>query len=309
MAPGTSPQENPPFLASEFPPAALPEQARYHFIPFPLERTVSYGGGTRQGPAAILQASQQLEAWDEETNALFPGTAEGDTGGFYTHPPIDCSAANADPQDEAATLDALQAAGNLVADLVEAGKRPLLLGGEHTVTGGPVVELVRRGRRFGIVQIDAHADLRDTYEGSPLSHACVMRRAAELDVPIFQIGVRALCQAEAEYRAERKGQLTWLDAHELPEHPPALLLPRDFPTEVYVTVDVDGLDPAIMPGTGTPVPGGLGWFQVLAYLRKVSLERIIIAADVVEFAPIPTLHHADFTAAKLAAKLVLLMNR
>ncbi len=297
-------EEFPAFLSSEFPPAASAGAAEFHFIPFPLERTVSYGGGTVNGPSAILQASLQLEAWDEEAGALLPGDR-----GFFTHPPIDCTAANAAPGDDAPTQAALDAAGKLVADLVEAGKLPLLFGGEHTVTGGPIAELVRRGRNFGIVQIDAHADLRDTYEGSPLSHACVMRRAAELGVPLFQIGVRALSQEEAEYRAAHKDQVYWIDAHELKERPPMLVLPHDFPAEIYITVDVDGLDPAIMPSTGTPVPGGLGWFQALAYLRKVAMERKVIAADIVELAPQPGLHHADFLTAKLAAKLVAMMAR
>jgi agmatinase len=296
--------EFPPFLSSEFPPAAGAEEADFHFIPFPLERTVSYGGGTVKGPGAILQASLQLEAWDEEENALLPGSR-----GFFTHPAIDCSAANGAPGEDAPTQAALDAAGRLVADLVEAGKFPLLFGGEHTVTGGPIAELARRGREFGIVQIDAHADLRDTYEGSKLSHACVMRRAAELGVPLFQIGVRALCQEEAEYRAAHPDRLWWLDAHELEQRPPTLLLPREFPAEIYVTVDVDGLDPAIMPSTGTPVPGGLGWFQALAYLRKVALERRVIAADIVELAPIDGMHHADFLTAKLAAKMLGLFPR
>ncbi len=274
------------FLEDDLPEVG-PDDALFHLIPFPLERSLSYGSGTAGGPSAILEASTQLEAFDGQR---IPGEA-----GIYCHLPIDCSGDDVE--------EMLHMAGKQVAACVGAGKIPIMLGGEHTVTVGPVRALAERGYEFGVVQFDAHADLRDTYQGSPLSHACVMRRVAELDVPIFQIGVRSLSAVEGAYRADPS--VPHLDAAELMTGGyPESLLPDDFPEQVYITFDVDVFDPSLMPSTGTPEPGGLFWYEAIEGLRRVLDGRRLLAADVVELAPKADWSAADFTAAKLVYTLM-----
>ena len=277
---------SPSFLGSEFTPSA-PEEARFHIVPVPLERTVSYGSGAASGPNAILQASLQLEAFD---GVSYPGQS-----GMFTAPHVDCSG------DMRTILRRIEAAAR---EVFEQDRIPVLLGGEHSLTQAAVQACRESGRDFGVVQIDAHADLRDVYDETPYSHACVMRRIAELGIPIFQIGVRSLCREEIEYRAEHG--IPFLDASDLQRSGfPDPLLPEDFPKEVYLTFDVDGLDASLMPATGTPEPGGLSWWHALnAVERVVQHGRRLIGLDVVELAPIPGLHSADYLAAKLTYVLM-----
>lgn len=273
------------FLESEIP--DLPaEDCFFHVISAPMEETVSYGGGTANGPSAILAASDQLEAFD--------GVSCPCELGIHTVP------------EPCHSLDDIQAE---VSKAWENGRFPVLLGGEHTVTLGALRALKAAGEEFGVVQFDAHADLRDEYEGSKLSHACVMRRAVDdLNLPIFQIGVRALSLEEHEFRIEKN--IPHLDAKEIAENGiPATLLPDGFPEKVYVTFDVDGLDPSAMPSTGTPVPNGLTWRESFDCLEKIAAERNIIAIDVVELAPIQDLHGPDFGAALLVYTLMGLAER
>lgn len=268
------------FLESEIP-NLPPEECFFHVICAPMEETVSYGGGTGRGPQAILEASDQLEAFDGESCPCELG--------IYTVP------------ENFQTLEKIEAE---VSNIWKQNKFPVLLGGEHTVTLGALRALNAAGEEFGIIQFDAHADLRDEYEGSTLSHACVMRRAIDdLGLPLFQIGVRALSLEEHELRIERGIQFSngWNFSSED--------LPADFPEKVYITFDVDGLDPSIMPSTGTPVPNGLTWREAFQCLEKIAAERKIIAADVVELAPIDGLHAPDFGAAQLVYKIMGLAAR
>lgn len=269
-----------------------PTQARFHIIPVPFERTTSYGGGTREGPGAILEASQQLETWDGESNPSLLG--------------IHTRASVAVDGDIEAVMEAIAVA---TAAAVRAGALPVAIGGEHTVTCGVVRGLLRSGiGPFGVVQIDAHADLRDRYEGNPYSHASVMRRVVEDGVPLFQLGVRACC--EEELRARRDFGVGAIDARELVVgNRMSLELPADFPEQVFFTVDVDGLDPSVFPSTGTPVPGGLGWYQTLALFESVARQRRIIGFDVMEFAPIPGFHAYEFAAAQLIYKFMGICQR
>ena len=261
------------FLESEIP--DLPaEQCLFHVIPAPYEKTVSYGEGTAQGPEAILEASFQLEAYD--------GVSCPCTHGIFTHP-------------EAATLEEISEA---VSAVLKLGGIPVVLGGEHTVTYGALQAFKQAGTEFGVVQFDAHADLRDTYNGDPLSHACVMRRAVEMDIPLFQIGVRALSLHEVQLREERN--IPHLDGYDIGLNGiPAHLLPDGFPEKVYVTFDLDALDPSIMPSTGTPEPGGLDWFHTFKSMEQIAADKTVIGYDVVELAPIEKLHAPDFLAARL----------
>ncbi|EPR44700.1 agmatinase [Desulfovibrio sp. X2] len=277
----------PLFHADEFP-ACAPDQAFFHVIPCPFEASVSYGGGTADGPAAILAASAQLEA---NVGRRLPGSR-----GIYTAPAIDCSGS---PEDvlfriEAATAKALAL-----------GAVPVLLGGEHTVSLGAFRACAKLDRPVGLIQFDAHADLRDTYEDSPYSHACVMRRALDLGLPIFQIGVRVPSVEELDCRDAHPGRIRHLDARAVWERGiPDPLLPPDFPEDIYVTFDVDGLDPSIMPATGTPVPGGLTWREAILALERACTGRRLVGCDVVELAPRPHDHASDFAAAHLTYTLM-----
>ena len=289
------PAKYPPFLGSEHAPAPA-DQAAFHVIPVPMELSVSYGAGAANGPAAILAASDQLEAYER---GGFPCA-----GGIHTTRPVRPTPAKA--KDPEAWLKAIEKA---VGHALDCGARPVVLGGEHTVTLGALMAYKVRGAKIGIVHFDAHADLRDEYEGSALSHACVLRRCHELGFPVAQFATRAYCEEEADYRAAHPKALFACDGEDLAlKGPPSPILPKGFPRQVYVTFDVDGLDPAIMPATGTPVPGGLLWYSALFILREIASTRTIVGCDVVELAPIPGLHHADFTAAKLTQRLMGLMR-
>lgn len=276
----------PVFLGSEFRHPA-PEDARFHILPVPWEASVSYGGGTAQGPAAILQASWQLETWDGHGNPSVEG--------IHTHPPVDCTG------DAETVVERIAAATHTI---VAAGKFPIALGGEHSVTYGVIKGLLEAGiDNFGVVQIDAHADLREAYEGNPYSHASVMKRIVDCDIPLFQLGVRAFC--EEEQRTREQCGVHYLDAEELvPDGITDFTLPDDFPEQVFFTVDIDGLDPSVFPSTGTPVPGGLGWYQTLSLFASVARQRRVIGFDVMEFAPIPHFHAYEFSAALLVYKLM-----
>jgi agmatinase len=286
--PGKAPP--PWFLESELgrrPPA----ECRFHVIPAAYEKSVSYGTGTGAGPAAILKASQQLE--------LFDGVSVPGEEGIFTQAVLPC----AGPAETA--LAEIAAA---VARTLQMGGTPVLLGGEHTVSVAAFHALTERREPVGIVQFDAHADLRDTYEGNPLSHACVMRRALDLGHPIFQVGVRSLSPGEASLR-DRLG-IPHLDASAVHRGGlPDPLLPPGFPESVYVTIDADALDPSVMPATGTPEPGGLGWYDLLDALERVCRDRRVLGFDLVELAPIPGFAAPDFAAARLVYNTMGIVSR
>jgi agmatinase len=271
----------PGFLASEL--IEGQESPLFHVIPVPLEQTVSYGAGTAAGPEAILRASQQLEAWD--------GISEPLLSGISTAQSVDC---------HGSIEEILQRIEDAVSLAIQRGAIPVVLGGEHTVSLGPIRVLAKAaGEQIGLVQLDAHADLRASYEGSIYSNACVMRRAVEeCGCRLFQFGVRALCTEEVAYRQEKR--IDFVDGRQL--HRTKLeefALPGDFPQKIYVTLDVDGLDPSVIGATGTPVPGGVGWWDTLQILEKAIAGRSVLGFDVVELAPRPYDHASDFAAAQL----------
>ena len=263
-----------------------PTEALFHVIPAPMEQSVSYGGGTAWGPAAIIEASRQLE--------LLSDYGVPADYGIYTAAAVDC-------QGEAAVV--LARIEEAVGSACVLGKIPVLLGGEHSITLAAIRALKKLPRHFGVIHFDAHADLRDRYDDSPHSHACVMRRVHELGVPIFQIATRAYSFEEQKYRGENAGSLAFLDARDI-DGKASLTLPTFMPEEIYISFDVDGLDAAVMPATGTPVPGGLSWRQAMDMLEQIMQARRCIGFDVVEFAPIAGLHFADFTAAQLVYNLM-----
>lgn len=293
MTPAASPAAYPAFAGPDARPFSY-EQARVAVLPVPYEGTVSYGHGTAQGPRAILEASAQLEMYDEELDRRV------DQWGLFTLPPVDCSSGSPAEIMHRIYWAALPP--------LRDGKLLLTLGGEHSVSYGVFKALKEvRGKAFSILQIDAHADLRESYGGTPHSHASIMARAYDLGLPFVQVGVRALCEEERLF-LRRKGierNVFW--AHEIAQQTDDAWIvdvAERLEGDVYVTVDLDGLDPAIMPATGTPVPGGLGWYTTLKLLKRVCRRHRVIGMDVVELAPIPGQHAPDFLAARLAFKLV-----
>ncbi len=275
----------PGFLASEVG-SVDPDQALFHVIPVPYEKTVTYGGGTAKGASAILEASQQLELFDLDR---IPAQR-----GIHTGRVHDC---------EGEAEEVLETLAQRVAGILHKGKIPVVLGGEHTITAGALKAVSRVKGAVGVVQFDAHADLRNRYEGSLFNHACAMRRVLDMEHPLFQIGVRSLSMKEAAYREERG--IAHLDALEIAtEGLSKPLLPEDFPQDIYITIDVDCFDPGIMPATGTPEPGGLSWYQMLEALFEICRQRNVIAFDVVELAPIAGFHAPDFTIARLVYRLM-----
>lgn len=279
------------FLDSELTADERGTDALFHVIPVPLERTVSYGAGTQAGPAAILAASDELErlclGWEPCAQ------------GIHTHAPVDCTGPLPEVMERIA--QATEAA-------VTKGKVPVTLGGEHSLTYGAVTGVARAlGQPIGIIQIDAHADLRIAYQGEPHSHASVMHLLTERDdIKLAQFGVRALCTQEADSRVEKN--VFHVDAEQLvTENLFAADLPADFPDLVYVSFDVDGLDPSVMPATGTPVPGGLSFYQSLHLVAHALKGRRCVGFDVVELAPNGD-ETWDFTAAQIVYRLMALIH-
>ncbi len=268
------------------------ESSRALILPVPYESTTSFGGGTRAGPRAILEASRYVELWDQEL-ATDPSTA-----GIHTFPALELSREGAGP-----AMEELEAAYGAILDAA-GGRFPLMLGGEHSISA-PAIRAVaaRQKTRLHVLQLDAHADLRASYEGSPHSHASAMRRVLEV-ADVVGVGIRGISQEEVEV-AEAKPGITlvfgdrmWEDDRWMDVALEALGDP------VYITFDVDYFDPSLVPSTGTPEPGGGDWYRTLRFLRRVFRERTVLACDVVELAPVPGLPAPDFLVAKLVYKLL-----
>lgn len=263
------------------------ESAAGVLLPVPYERTVSYGAGAGRGPAGILAASRYVELYDHELDA------EPCRRGIHTLPPLEVTG----PGLEAVVEEVAE----VWASLLEEPAFPVLLGGEHTVTVGAVRATAERYGGLSVLQLDAHADLRDRYEGSPYSHACVMRRVAEW-VPAVGVGIRALSREEIDF-ARRSGRpLVFADRLQESEAWMDEVMAALTDT-VYLTFDLDYFDPALVPTTGTPEPGGGTWYPTLAFLRRVFSEKNVVAADVVELAPREDQPAAAFLAARLVYKL------
>ncbi|SCZ64746.1 agmatinase [Epibacterium ulvae] len=265
-----------------------PTTSRFRVIPVPLERTVSYGGGTSAGPDAILEASTELERLCRDTEPC--------ACGITTEPAVECFASLPTVMEDIAKRTCAA---------VAAGAIPVVLGGEHALTYGAVRGVARAtGRPIGIIQIDAHADLRKAYQEERHSHASVMQLLVEEeDVALAQFGVRALCREEVDRRVAHS--VFHIDAEELVRDDiHTVQLPEEFPNDIYVSFDLDGLDPAILPATGTPVPGGLGYYQALNLVRASLIDRKLVGIDVVELAPEIGSRVSNFTAAQLTYALM-----
>ena len=267
-------------------------KAQVHVIPAPMETTVCYGGGTSRAPRAILEASRQLDDFD--------GRRWPTDLAIHTQPFVKPAAGQG-----SLTERWLAGIEKAVAKALRCGALPAVLGGEHTATLGSARAFKAAGEEIGIVHFDAHADLRDVYKGAKLSHACVLRRVHELGFPLVQLGTRAVSREEADYRAENEKTIRAYDARFLAAGKlPKKWIPKDFPKKVFVSFDLDAFDPAVIPATGTPVPGGIGWREALKLIDDVAAARRIVGFDVVELAPMKNLHHPDYTAALLVYALM-----
>ncbi|MCX6771169.1 MAG: agmatinase [Candidatus Micrarchaeota archaeon] len=258
--------------------------ARYVVLSSPYEGTVSYGTGTKNGPHAIIEASRQVETYDIELARDFEGC------GIYTADELEVS--HASPEKNCGYVQ------EAVEEVLKAGKVPILLGGEHSVSVGAFSAIAASGKAkdVSVLHLDAHADMRDEYEGTKFNHACVMRRCRE-KLHAVSVGVRSYSLEEAQ---EIKRQKCGIFGVEFNEGDVLKKLRKD----VYISIDLDAFDPSECPAVGTPEPGGLRWKQVTSLLRKVCEQRRIIGFDVVELAPIPGQHVSDFLAARLVYKLI-----
>ncbi len=281
-----SPSSN--FLGLESPHGDY-ETARFAVLPIPYDSTTSYLTGTRGGPDAILAASRQVELYDEETGL------EAYKVGVGTLPALAPNMAGPEKMHQ----DIFKAAKRAVRD----GKFLFGLGGDHSITSGLVRAVMTKHRRLSVLQVDAHCDLRSSYQGTPYSHASVMRRVLELGASVVPVGIRSVSSEERRFmRKEKLEPITARDCHLDEDWIDRVL--SGLGDAVYVTIDIDGFDPAYAPGTGTPEPGGLDWYQVTGLLQIVAAEKRVVGADVVEVMPIPGQAVTEFLAARLAYKLM-----
>jgi agmatinase len=265
------------------------ENSKVVIVPIPYEKTVSFGKGTSQGPYAIINASVSIELYDDELHC------EPADIGIHTLKEIDY---DFDPEQITEVIKSTNQT------LLEDEKFIINLGGEHTITVGSVLGFKSIYEDFSVLSIDAHCDLRDTYESKRICHATVMRRVVEEGIPIVVVGIRSYSKEESQYIINSEDVVV-IHATEIQTNGDWISQAiSNLKEKVYLSIDVDGLDPSVIPATGTPEPGGLGWYQTLELLKKLFLEREVIGMDIVELAPVEGLHGPDVLAAKLAYKSI-----
>ena len=270
------------------PNAASFEDASAVILPVPLESTTSYVPGTRNGPREILVASSHLELWDEETGSDIHPI------GIYTLPEMELPFDDLD--------DIMDEIRRVAAAILEHDKFPVVLGGEHSITSPIVAAVAAKHPGVTVLQVDAHADLRDTYMGTRFNHACAMRRVIE-HARCTQVGIRSLSTEEAA-AAPALPTTIFYDVNMRRDPDWIARVVATLGETVYITIDVDGMDPAIMPATGTPEPGGLSWYELLALLRAVISARNVVGCDIVELSPLPGVVAPNFLCAKLLYKIL-----
>jgi len=276
-----------PFLA---PPEGYADfdAARAVVVPFPYEGGVSYGLGTADAPQAVLEASQQVEFYDEELDG------EPYKVGIATIavPPI--------PADARQMLALLERTTD---ELLNQGKFPVIVGGDHSISSASMRSVFKKYPDMGVIQFDAHADLRETYDDSPLSHACVMARAREMTPHTLQLGIRSMDVEEARLiRREKLAVATMRHLRQDLFDVSAAL--ATLPEKVFVTVDVDVFDWSVIASTGTPEPGGMGWYEALDLLKMIFQTKHVVGCDVVELAYRPHDANSPFAVAKLIHKMI-----
>ncbi len=271
-------------------------EAKAVILPIPYEATTTYRKGCEHGPSAILEASDQLEAYDDELQQETCLKTR-----IYT-----CNAVADTRQNPHLTAEEmLEVTTKTVSDLIGDGKFVVALGGEHAITEG-VVRAYHQilSEPFTVVQIDAHGDMRHSFEGSIYNHACVMRRVLDMGLPTLPVGIRSICKEEAELIEAQQIPVTWArdiyyDANWIEK-----AINKITTEKVFITIDLDGLDPSLLPGVGTPEPGGLNWYELTRFLKEVFIKHQVIGCDVMELAPTSDSVVSEFTAAKLVYKLI-----
>jgi agmatinase len=269
-------------------PFCNPDTARVTIIPAPLEYSVCYIKGTEHGPQAILDASSQMELYDEELDCC-PIEI-----GVYTRPALNYRGMN--------HADALKITGQAVREVLERGQLPFTLGGEHSLSALPIAAVREFFPDLTVVHIDAHGDLRDEYEGTPLSHASIERRVVDMGISLTEIGIRSFSPEEAKFmQTQPNVAIVW--GYQMAKGNATIPWER-LSKHTYVTIDLDALDPSEMPAVGTPEPGGLHWYQLLNLFRELCRRTTIVGMDVVELCPMEGQARADFLAAKLVYKMI-----
>ena len=261
------------------------ETAKVVILPVPYDGTSTWGKGANKGPEAIIEASANMELYDIETDS------EAYRKNIFTAEPI---IENGAPEK---MVEKVKAA---VSSFLKKDKLVVMLGGEHSITAGAVAAYVEKYKNLSVLQLDAHADLRPEYQGWKYSHASVMSRLREI-CPIVQVGIRSMDISEKPF--SEKGRVFYAENiyNKIDWHDKAISKLTD---KVYVTIDLDVFDPGLLPSTGTPEPGGLGWYQVLEFLKKVNQKKNIVGFDVAELCPNKNDRSSDFLAAKLVYKLL-----
>ena len=279
------------FLGLEKVDAVTPEKAGAVIIPFGLEASVSYGGGTAKGPQAMIDASHEVELFDDE---------------FWCEPFRHYGVVTAKPVKIKKSIpDALEQLDAQVEEVLAMGKFPLVFGGEHSITAGSIRPFARRYKDLHVLHFDAHADLRDGYDGEHYSHAAALRRVLDhKGIKLFSFGIRNISQSEIPFLEKKSDRIKIYWAREKAKWNLKEIAKNFKGKNVYVTFDIDGLDASLMPATGTPEPGGLFWDDVMPIIREVAKVSNFVGADVNELAPKPNLHSCDFLAAKLAYKIL-----
>jgi len=265
------------------------EHARFVVLPVPYDAATSYQSGARNGPAAIIAASQQVEFFDEELET------ECHKCGIATLDPVEPNLASPESMH--------QDLFKLVKGIVRQGKFVLGLGGDHSISSALVRAAMARSKKLSVLHIDAHCDMRDSYQGSRYSHASVMCRVVEMGANVVSVGVRAISDEDRRFvKRNSIPVITARSCHMDDDWVDRAL--NGLGDTVYITIDIDAFDPSFAPGTGAPEPGGLDWYQVTGLLRLVAAEKTVIGADIVEVAPIPGQVVTEFLAARLAYKLM-----
>ncbi len=269
------------------------EDAKFVVIPVPYDLTSTYQAGSRSGPAAILDASCNMELYDEELRV------ETYLSGIHTMPSIEVDASGPEAM--------VRVVREEVARVLSSDKIPVILGGEHSITTGAVQAVKEKYPSISVLQLDAHADMRDSYQNTPFSHASVGRRVFEM-CPLVQAGVRSMSLEEARFI--EMNMVSTYSADFIKDDPdPVKTICANLSEEVYLTLDLDVLDPSIMPATGTPEPGGILWNDLIRLIRGVSEHCTFRGFDIVELCPIPGTVAPDFTAARLAYRIMGYINR
>ncbi len=260
-------------------------------VPFGLEKTVSYGGGTKNGPKEIIKASHQVELFDEELNK-----EPYKKIGIKTLKPF------AIKKKIIAALDQLS---EINQKIISNNQLPIVLGGEHSLTPGSIKPFVKKYKDITILHFDAHADLRDSYNGNKFSHASAIKRCLDFkNVKVISFGIRNLSKSEMVFFDKNKHRIKIFWAKDKKKWNIRKLEQMLKRKNVYITFDVDGFDSSIMPATGTPEPGGFMWEEVLPIIKKICKTSNIIGADINELAPIKNFNSYNFLVAKLVYKII-----